>query len=138
MAYILLLLDILIYNLTSYNTYFFLISILLFNKKEFNKIIIIGLIIDLIITNKPFLNTIILSIIFIINKKYLKLYKRKLKDYVLLNIFNFMIYYASLSIITGCFNIYTFLINIIINYTFYVLSYNSLKKYIKLARWLHE
>jgi len=134
MAYILLLLDILIYNLTSYNTYFFLISILLFNKKEFNKIIIIGLIIDLIITNKPFLNTIILSIIFIINKKYLKLYKRKLKDYVLLNIFNFMIYYASLSIITGCFNIYTFLINIIINYTFYVLSYNSLKKYIKLAR----
>jgi len=134
MAYILLLLDILIYNLTSYNTYFFLISILLFNKKEFNKMIIIGLIIDLIITNKPFLNTIILSIIFIINKKYLKLYKRKLKDYVLLNIFNFMIYYASLSIITGCFNIYTFLINIIINYTFYVLSYNSLKKYIKLAR----
>lgn len=134
MAYILLLLDILIYNLTTYNTYFFLISILLFNKKEFNKIILIGLIIDLIITNKPFLNTIILFIIFIINKKYLKLYKHKLKDYVLLNIFNFTIYYASLSIITGSFNYNVFLTDIIINYIFYALSYNLFKKHIKLAR----
>lgn len=130
---IFLLLDILIYNLTRYNSYFFLISLLLYKGSDFIKIIFIGLVLDLIILNVPFINTLIISLLFLINKKIFKLKKRTLTDYLLLLNFNYVFYNVALSILYS-FILSSFSLSYIINILFYILSYNLVKKRIKLSR----
>lgn len=132
---IFLALDILISYFTSIPTYFFLINLILIPKNKLSKLIIITLVLDLLILNTYFFNTIILSIIFIF-------YKR-------LNItrVNFVNYLISLAII---YVIYIFIIgipnynilylfqfilkNFIYNLVFYILCYKLLQKRIKLSR----
>ena len=133
---ILLILDILIYNFTAYNSYFFLLSILFYRDKDYMKILFIGLILDLIILNKLFINTFILLLIFIINKRIFKLKNKNLKSYLLITNFNFLLYNILLSLIYS-FNLKVFSMSFIINIIFYLLSYNLVKKYIKLSRWLN-
>lgn len=134
MTYMLLLIDILIYNFTSFNTYFFLISLIITAPKNIVDFLIVGLIIDFIILNTPLITTIFLILLFIFNKKFLKINKRTFFNYFSINCLNLLIYLAYIIIINQNFNFEKFIIAIIINLTFYILSYNSLKKFIKLSR----
>ena len=62
---ILFLLDFLIYNYTSYSTYFILLNLMA--KKNYKKLILIGLILDFFVLNTYFKNTLILIILILIN-----------------------------------------------------------------------
>jgi len=135
MILLLLLLDLLVYNFTSYNSYFILLSLLLISDKEYFKIILIGLFLDLIFVNTYFINTLILLILFFINKKILKISKNDMKHYFFISNFNFILYNFFLSLIYG-YNIMTFTTTFLINILFCLLSYKNVKKHIKLSRWL--
>ncbi len=130
---IFLLLDILIYNFTSYNSYFFLIYICLYNKNEYIKVIFIGLLLDFILLNTQFINTLILLLVFIINKRFFKFKKKTLLSYLLVTNFNFVLYNLLLAIIYD-FNLTSFSNSFLINTLFVLLSYNLVKKHIKLSR----
>jgi len=134
MSFIFLVLDILIYNFTDYNTFFFLISLNFYKEYDYIKVIILGLFIDLVILSKPLTNTIILFSLLLINKKIFKLKKRSLTNFICLNTFNFVIYNLILILLNQNLNISDFIISLVINFIFYILSYNFCKKYIKLAR----
>ena len=129
----LLILDVLIYNYTSYCSYFFLLIPLFCDQKDYFEIIIIGLIIDLILLKLPFLNTLILIVIFFLNKKIFKLKVRSLKNYLLISNLNFFIYHLVVSLIYG-FNIIKFSTFFTIYIAFCIFSYNLFRKNIKLAR----
>lgn len=129
-----LFLDVLIYNYTSYNSFFFLLSLLTIDDKEYIKVIILGLLLDLIIFNLPYINTTILLLLFIINKKIIKIKDRSLKTFLYLILFDYFVYIFFLIMLNRNLNFTNFIISIIINIIFYVLSYNNLKKYIKLSR----
>jgi len=133
MILLLLLLDLLVYNFTSYNSYFILLSLLLISDKEYFKIILIGLFLDLIFVNTYFINTLILLILFFINKKILKISKNDMKHYFFISNFNFILYNFFLSLIYG-YNIMTFTTTFLINILFCLLSYKNVKKHIKLSR----
>lgn len=129
----LILLDILIFNFTSYSTYFFLLLPIFYKKQEYIIIIFAGLFIDVILLNIPFLNTIILLILFFLNKKIIKLKKKTLMNFLLVANFNFAIYHLIMSFFYN-FNIINFAESFFLNFMFCLLSYNLLGKYIKLAR----
>lgn len=134
MTILFLILDILIYNFTEFNTFFFLISLIYFDEKDYLKVIMLGLFIDLILLNTLFINTCILLLIFIFNKKVIKLKTRSLSNYFYINLCNLLLYNVFLILINQNLNINTFIISIVINSIFYLLSYNLCKKHIKLAR----
>ena len=123
MIYLLILIDILINNYTKYTTYFFIVG--LYNK-SFKYFLITGLILDLVIYNSFFINTIILIIIFILNKIFKGLNKRNIANYIFINLFNYILFIilSNIIIINTPTNI---LINIgenlFINLTFYLLSF---------------
>ena len=129
----LLLLDILIYNLTPYSSYFFLIAPIFTSKKDWLKIILIGLIIDNVILNTYFVNTAIFIVIFLINKHIFKFYSRSFFNYFLVANFNFIFYYFILSAIYH-FDLMLFVNAYFLNTAFLICSYNLCKKYIKLSR----
>lgn len=129
----LLILDTLIYNLTSYSSYLFLLLPIFLSKKDLIKIIIFGLVIDNVLLSTYFLNTIILVTIFLINKYGLKIFKKTSLNYFLISNFNFIFYYFILSLTYG-FNVEKFTNAYFIHVAFVICSYNSLKKYIKLSR----
>jgi len=131
----LLFLDVLIYNYTNYNSFFFLVAINLYDQNDYIKILTLGLTLDLILLNQPFINTISLFLIFIINKRFIKIQTKNLNDYVYINLFNFLIYNSILIIINQNLDIYKFMISLIVNFLFYLLSYNLVQKNIKLSRW---
>jgi len=134
MAIMLLFLDVLIYNYTNYNSFFFLVAINLYDQNDYIKILTLGLTLDLILLNQPFINTISLFLIFIINKRFIKIQTKNLNDYVYINLFNFLIYNSILIIINQNLDIYKFMISLIVNFLFYLLSYNLVQKNIKLSR----
>ena len=72
-----LVLDIILSYFSKIPTFFFLINILLIKKQELSKLIIIGLIIDILILNTYFLNTIIL--IFIVSTYLLRFLRRMIQ-----------------------------------------------------------
>lgn len=123
MIYLLLLLDILINNYTSYTSYFFIIY--LYNK-PFKYYLLTGLILDLIIFKSLFINTLILSLIYLLNKVFKDLNKSNIYNYIFINIFNY-IAFIILSNIMYFTNIDNILIllgsNLLINIIFYILSY---------------
>ena len=133
MIWLLLLLDVLIYNFTSYSTYFFLLSILITSKKDCVSIIILGLFLDFVVLSTPFVNTIILLLLFFLDKKFFKMQKRELKSFLLITNFNFVFYYFLLSALYSL-DLSTFALTFLINLLFCLLSYNLLKKHIKLSR----
>lgn len=134
MTIIFVLLDIMIYNFTAYKSFFFLLTLNFYGPNEYIKVLTLGLIIDIVILNTPLINTFILLILFVINKKIIKINKRTIKNYLYINILNYFIYTALLILLKQNLNIHKFLESIIINMTFYTLSYNLCKKYIKLSR----
>ena len=76
---ILFLLDFLIYNYTSYSTYFILLNLMA--KKNYKKLILIGLILDFFVLNTYFKNTLILIVLILINKYILNFNKKKYSSF---------------------------------------------------------
>lgn len=123
-----LILDIFIYNYTKYKSYFFLVS--LYNKNIIYYIGM-GLILDFIVFNTFLLNSIILLIIYFINKFFSRYNIKNIYIY-LLNLLVDYIVYISLTnlVLNNALNV--ILVNIgkslILNLLFYFLCF-KLKKY---------
>lgn len=122
MIYFLVFLDILINNLTKYNSYFFIIY--LYNK-TYKYYLLTGIILDFIVFETYFYNIIILSIIYFCNKMFKELNKENIYNYVFISIFNYILYIVlSNSLMNN--NIHNILViignNLFINLIFYVLS----------------
>ncbi len=123
-----LILDILIYNYTSFKSYFFLTNI---NSKSLIYNIAIALFIDLFITHAMLLNTIYVICMYLLHK-YLKINYYNVINYYLFNISIIYIYYIIVSTIYNSgiiyFNVF------IINSIFILISYIKDSKDIKLYR----
>lgn len=126
MIYILFLLDIILYNFTSYTTYFFIIY--LYNK-PYKYYLLCGLILDLVIFETMYLNIIILTIIYLLNKLFNDLNKHHFYNYVFINLFNYLAFIILSNIIFANFSIifYKIGINLFVNLLFYILSYRVFK-----------
>ena len=123
-------LDCLIYNFTSYKSFFFLNSI---NSKSIVYNIAIGIFIDYFIIHLYFPTLIFMIIMYFIHK-YLKLNYLNVLNYYLFNICMVFIYYLVLSIINN--SNYSILLNIfVINSIFILISYIKDSRRIKLSRW---
>ena len=131
-------LDILIYKFTPYESFLFLISLTLFDKKDYFKVIMLGIFIDFVVLNTFFINTIILLILFIFDKSILKIKNKMIKSYMVVNTLNYLIYSASLYLIFSQTNLKEFFLdlgyNYLFNLIFWLFSYNLLKKCIKINR----
>lgn len=123
-----LILDIFIYNYTKYKSYFFLVS--LYNKNIIYYIGM-GLILDFIVFNTFLLNSIILLIIYFINKFFSRYNIKNIYIY-LLNLLVDYIVYISLTNLVLHNTLNIILVNIgkslILNLLFYFLCF-KLKKY---------
>ena len=111
-------LDILIYKFTPYESFLFLISLTLFDKKDYFKVIMLGIFIDFVVLNTFFINTIILLILFIFDKSILKIKNKKIKSYMVVNTLNYLIYSASLYLIFSQTNLKEFFLDLGYNYLF--------------------
>ncbi len=117
-------------------TYFILLNIILIEKKDVSKLIVIALILDVLILNKYFFNTIILFLIYFIYKKF-KIVNNNLKSYII----SLSIIYCIYILVVGLLNHYSFtflgkfiLNNYLVNMIFYILCYKLVEKRIKLSR----
>lgn len=123
-----LILDIFIYNYTKYKSYFFLVSLY---KKNIIYYIGMGLILDFIVFNTFLLNSIILLIIYFINKFFSRYNIKNIYIY-LLNLLVDYIVYISLTNLVLHNTLNIILVNIgkslILNLLFYFLCF-KLKKY---------
>jgi len=131
-----LLLDFILSYFCKIPTFFFLMNILLIKKENYEKLIIIALILDLLVLNTYFLNTITLSILFFSYKK-LNITKISLKNYL----FSLFLIYTAYILIIGLFQgyhleyMYLFILkNGIYNFIFYLLCYKLEENNIKLSR----
>lgn len=114
---ILFLLDFLIYNYTSYSTYFILLNLMA--KKNYKKLILIGLILDFFVLNTYFKNTLILIILILINKYILNFNKKNIVVFLAISIINYHLFIIFNSLINhniSFFNISTIIVN---NYFLY-------------------
>ena len=124
MIFLLLFLDVILYNFTSYLSYFFIIYI--YNKK-YKYYLLTGLILDLIIFIKPLIVTLILSIIYLINYTFKTLNKNNVYNYIFINVFNYILFII-LSNIILMHNFSNIFLNIgnslFINIIFIILTFN--------------
>ena len=114
---ILFLLDFLIYNYTSYSTYFILLNLMV--KKNYKKLILIGLILDFFVLNTYFKNTLILIILILINKYILNFNKKNIVVFLAISIINYHFFIIFNSLINhniSFLNISTIIVN---NYFLY-------------------
>ena len=123
-----LILDIFIYNYTKYKSYFFLVS--LYNKNIFYYIGM-GLILDFIVFNTFLLNSIILLIIYFINKFFSRYNIKNIYIYLLNLLVDYIVYISITNLVlNNALNV--ILVNIgkslILNLLFYFLCF-KLKKY---------
>lgn len=135
---IFLLLDVLLSYVCQVPTFFILINIMLYSKKNIFQFILIPLVLDLLIVNTYFLNTALFIILFLLIKN-LKIIQPKLSHYLFLITIIYLFYVLTLGLIHGYSIIYLFnfmIENYIINLIFYALCYKLVKPYIKLSRWL--
>lgn len=123
-----LILDIFIYNYTKYKSYFFLVSLY---KKNIIYYIGMGLILDFIVFNTFLLNSVIILIIYFINKFFSRYNIKNIYIY-LLNLLVDYIVYISLTNLVLHNTLNIILVNIgkslILNLLFYFLCF-KLKKY---------
>lgn len=126
MIYILFLLDIILYNFTSYTTYFFIIY--LYNK-PYKYYLLCGLILDLVIFETKFLNLIILTMIYLLNKLFNDLNKHHFYSFIFINLFNYLAFVILSNILFTNFStiFYKIGINLFVNLLFYALSYRIFK-----------
>lgn len=123
-----LILDIFIYNYTKYKSYFFLVS--LYNKNIIYYIGM-GLILDFIVFNTFLLNSIILLIIYFINKFFSRYNIKNIYIYLLNLLVDYIVYISITNLVlNNALNV--ILVNIgkslILNLLFYLLCF-KLKKY---------
>ena len=114
---ILFLLDFLIYNYTSYSTYFILLNLMA--KKNYKKLILIGLILDFFVFNTYFKNTLILIILILINNYILNFNKKNIVVFLAISIINYHLFIIFNSVINhniSFLNISTIIVN---NYFLY-------------------
>lgn len=133
---IFLLLDFFLSFFSDIPTFFVLLNFTLFSKKQFFSFLLIPLVLDLLVVNTYFLNTILSVILFFIIK-YLKITKTNFVHFILLMTFVYVFYVFILGIIEGfsiSYLIKFVLINYWVNFVFYVLCYKILFPYIKLSR----
>ena len=126
MIYFLILLDILINNYTKYTSLFFLLYLY---DKPYQYYLLTGLILDLLIFNSLFINTIILSLMFWLNKIFKDLNKKNFYNYIFFLTFNYIIYIflTNIFMLNNISNILIYIgSNLIINLLFYILSYRLL------------
>ena len=131
-----LLLDVLLSYTCQVPTFFVLINILLYSKKNIFLFILIPLVLDLLIVNTYFLNTMLFIALFILIK-HLNITQTKFSHYILLITIIYILYVLALGLINGYSMIYLFpfmIKNYFINLIFYALSYKLIKPYIKLSR----
>lgn len=124
-----LLLDIVIYNYSSYKSFFFLVNI---SNKSLVCNIVIGLIIDIYITHTYFLTTIYILIIYLISK-YFKLNYYNLLIYYLYNIITILLYYILISLIFNT-NLYIIPNILFINSLYILICYKGRYKNILFDR----
>lgn len=133
---IFLLLDVLLSYVCQVPTFFILINIMLYSKKNIFQFILIPLVLDLLIVNTYFLNTALFIILFLLIKN-LKIIQPKFSHYLFLITIIYLFYVLALGLIHGYSIIYLFnfmIENYIINLIFYALCYKLVKPYIKLSR----
>lgn len=127
MIFLLILLDVLINNYTKYTSYFFIVY--LYNK-PYKFYLLTALILDFIIFNTLFYNTIILTIMYFFNKIFKDLNKNNFYNFIFISIFNYIIFIILTSLINFQ-SISAILTNIgmhlIINLLFYILSFRVVK-----------
>lgn len=131
-----LLLDVLLSYMSSIPTFFVLINIVLYAKKDIFPFILIPLVLDLLIVNTCFFNTILFIILFLLIK-HLKITQPKFSHYLLLMTLIYIIYVLTLGLIHGYSMLYLWqfmMKNYLINLIFYALCYKLVKPYIKLSR----
>jgi len=125
MIYLYLLFDTIINNFSSYSSYFFIVY--LYNK-SYKNYLLTGLILDFIIFNTFCLNTILLTLIYLINKVFNNLNKQNIYNYVFINLFNYLLFIVLSNIFIGN-NISQTLItignNLTINLTFIWLTHKT-------------
>lgn len=128
MIFLLLLLDILVNNYTKYTSFFFIIF--LYNK-PYKFYLLTGLILDFVIFNTLFYNTIILSIMYFLNMIFKELNKKNIYNFTFFCIYNYILYIFLTNIVMlNSINNILVLIgsNLFINIVFYVLSFRIIKK----------
>ena len=86
MIYVLL--DILIYNFTTYHSYFFLINI---TNKSYLYNLIVALFIDVFITKTFGLNLILVSLLYLLSRVFIKINLNNILIYSLVNIINILV-----------------------------------------------
>ena len=123
-----LILDIFIYNYTKYKSYFFLVS--LYNKNIIYYIGM-GLILDFIVFNTFLLNSVIILIIYFINKFFSRYNIKNIYIYLLNLLVDYIVYISITNLVlNNALNV--ILVNIgkslILNLLFYLLCF-KLKKY---------
>lgn len=133
---IFLLLDIILSYFTLKPTYFFLLNLVIISTNKYFKLLIITLVLDLLILNTYFINTIIIFIIFFLYKK-LSIIKPNFLNYIL----SLTIIYFIYIILIGLVNHYdiVYLVsygfnNYFRNFIFYIICYKLVFKRIKLSR----
>lgn len=116
-----LLLDILIYSFTPYMSYFFLLNI---NSKSYIYNLSVALIVDFLILQIYFYNTIFITLFFILRRKIIKLNYHNFNIYFLVSLFIILFYYFVSFLIFGCID-WQVLNVIIINSIFILISYKK-------------
>ena len=116
-----LLLDILIYSFTPYMSYFFLLNI---NSMSYIYNLSVALIVDFLILQIYFYNTIFITLFFILRRKIIKLNYHNFNIYFLGSMFIILFYYLVSFLIFGCIG-WQVLNVIIINGIFILISYKK-------------
>ncbi len=133
---IFLLLDVLISYFALKPTFFVLLNFLVYPRSQYFSFILIPLVMDLLILNTFFLNTLIFTILFFLSKHFVVVSK-SIGYYILHITIIYILYICLIGLIKGYTLIYLFkfiLTNYIYNLIFYLLCYKILKPFIKLAR----
>ena len=137
-----LLLDLIIYNLTTYRTYFILVAIPFTTKKNLIYLILSASFIDLLLLHTFPLNTGLFLILYYLKTKiYTK--KQTITNYIIITILNYTIFLSLSYLINNYLNIqiiyfikYYFL-NLILFAIVATICYISKLKSIKLNRWFY-
>ena len=126
-----LLLDILIYNLTPYSSYFFLEVI---NHKKYVCVFIVAFILDFIILKTYYINIIVLTLLYLLKKYDIKINYNNFIYYLIFNVFSVTFYYLIVNLIFNYLSIKNYISILIINIIFIMISYIKERKCIKLFR----
>ena len=133
---IFLLLDVFLSYFSDIPTFFVLLSVLLYSKKQFFFFLLIPLVLDLFIVHTYFINTILFTVLFFLVKS-LKITKNNFWHYLFFITLIYILYVTLLGIICGYslfYSIQFILMNYLVNFIFYALSYKIVRPYIKLSR----